>query len=144
MTRPRADVGKAQSPQHPPNGRLVAVHLEALLDHLGQVGAPPADQVGPLRFRALLDPLPQLLLLRQGQLRRPTGRFPVDEILWPVRIEPVDPVPQRLTVHQANRRGLGAALAIGNRCHRHQSPGLRTVLSLARQPAQVIGTVILA
>jgi hypothetical protein len=50
---------------------------------------------------------------------------------------------QRLAVHQADGRSLAAALAVGHPRKRHQAPGLRTVPSLAREPAQIIRAVIL-
>jgi len=58
------------------------------------------------------------------------------------RIEPVDPVAQRLTVHAADPRSIGPAHPVQNRRDRQQPAALAHILRCSRQPAKLAGRIV--
>src|SRR4029077_15934070 len=117
---------------------LRQIDTEALSENTLQVDAAPAYDPILLRVGAGLDKLLQCLFLLVGELRRPPGRLDVDQTVRTVLVEAVRPVPQRLPVHAADPRRLGAVHPVANRRQRQQPSRLRGILHLRREPTQLI------
>src|SRR4029077_1142312 len=108
MARPGAEVREAELLERAPQAHLRQIDTEALSENTLQVDAAPAYDPILLRVGAGLDKLLQCLFLLVGELRRPPGRLDVDQTIRTVLVEAVRPVPQRLPVHAADPRRLGA------------------------------------
>src|SRR5260221_4809998 len=76
------------------------------------------------------DQLLEHFFLLLGEFLRPPGRLDVDQSLWTVLVKAVHPVSQRLPVHAADPRRLGAVHPVMNRRQRQQPTGLRAVFGL--------------
>ena len=124
MPRAGADVRKAQPEQQLADRPLVVVNAEATADQRLQVEAAPAHDAVGLGLRTRLDQRRELGLLSGGQPRRGTRRLPVDQPGRTRGVEPVHPIPQRLTVHAAQRRRRRPAHPVVHRRDRQQTPRL--------------------
>jgi hypothetical protein len=100
-------------------GALVVLDAETLGDHTLKVDAPPAHHAIDGVIRAGLDDLGQLRLLGRRQPARLLPRQVVLQPLRTARVEPVNPIPQRLTIHAADLRGFRPAHPI-QRCSYRQ------------------------
>lgn len=91
-------------------------HPEPFLDDLLEINPAPSDDAVLRPVWTRLDDLGEFrkLGLRQSALRtrRISGRQPVGA----VRVEPMHPVPQGLSIHSANSRGFLATPTFQNSC----------------------------
>ena len=108
MLRTRADVAEAELVQQLSDIAGVVVHVEAFLDDALQVDAPPAHDAVNGGVRTLLDDCGQVGLLLGRQPRWWSRRPLIEKTIGAGRVEPVNPVAQRLAVHAANPRGIGS------------------------------------
>jgi len=120
---------------------LVIRDAEALGDDALQINPAPTHDAVHEAIRARLDDFRELRLLR---VRQPSRLVPAPPILEPfgtALVEPVDPVPQCLTIHAADFRGVRAAHAVQRRRNRQQAPALVRILRRRRKMAQLRGRV---
>jgi|ERR1035437_407556 hypothetical protein len=61
----------------------------------------------------------------------------VQQPVGPASVEPQDPIPDDLETNTTDLRRLGASCTVIDRGKRQQSPGLRPVFGLLRQPPQL-------
>ena len=96
----------------------MVLDAKSLPHHINKIDTPPARQTSNLACRARRHETFKFFLLRLIELRRTSRRRPVNQTRRALGVEPVNPVPQRLPIHQANSRSFLARLAIGNRRQR--------------------------
>jgi hypothetical protein len=71
-----------------------------------------------------LDNLGQFRQLRRRQTRLRTFRPMVEEPVWPVGVEAMDPIEQRLLIHAADPRRFAAILAVAHGGQRQKPTAL--------------------
>ena len=137
MARPRADVGKAKRLEQLADRALVIGDAEAVLNNPLKVDPPPTHDTVNSPIRSRLDKLSQIALLIDGQARWIARR---PGVLQPVRaafVEPVHPVPQRLTIHAADPRRIRPVHPVQNRRQRQQAATLIGVLARSCQATKL-------
>ena len=137
-----ADVGEAELLQEPADRPLVIIDAELLGDDVLEVHPAPAHHAVHGPVRAGLDQRAKLRLLRRRQPRRVA---PMPVVLQPVRpalVEPVHPVPQRLTVHAAHLRSVRPVHSVQHRRQRQQTPALVRILRRSSQPTKVSRRIV--
>ena len=137
VTRAGADMREAEPLEELADRALVVGDPEALQDHALQVDPAPAhDPVhGPVRPG--LDEFCDLGPLLGREARLGSLRPAVQETVGAVRVETMNPVPQRLPVHPADPGRLRPVHAVDNRGQRQQSAALVRVPRRRRQPPQL-------
>jgi hypothetical protein len=118
MAWPRTDVRKAEVFEDPAKPHCRQIHAEALAENPLEVRAAPAHHPILLRIRASFHQPAQLFLLLRREPRGSASRFGVDETVRAMRIEAMDPIPQRLTVHTSDARCFFAIHPVVNRRQR--------------------------
>src|SRR6516165_9595477 len=102
VPRPSADVSKAELLEHTANRYFVEIDVEAFLDDVSEIDTSPThDTILDWVRRGLHNPL-QLLFLFRRQFRTRAWSFAVDQPCWTVRIEPMNPIAQCLSIHRSN------------------------------------------
>jgi hypothetical protein len=138
-----ADVRESELLQNPPQAHFRQIDAEALPQNTLQIDATPAHNSIRRRVGTGLDELPQRFPLLLGELRRPPGRLDVDQSLRAVLVKAMYPVSQRLPVHAADPRRLGAVHPVMNCRQRQQPTGLRAILGLRCKAPQLFRPEIL-
>lgn len=114
------------------------VNPKTLANDALEVDAAPAHHCVRVRVGAGLDQLLEQPLVLVGQPRRPPRRLDVDQTIRAMLVEAVCPVPQRLPVHPANPRRLGAVHSVENRRQSQQTTGLGAALRPRRKTANIL------
>ena len=109
-----ADVGEAELLQNPPQAHFRQIDAEALPHNTLQIDATPAHDSVRRRVGTGLYQLLEHFLLLLGELRRSPGRLDVDQPFRAVLVKAMHPVSQRLAVHAADPRRLGAVHTVMN------------------------------
>lgn len=134
VTRAGADVREAEPLQKLADRALMILDAEALADDALKVDPAPADHamLGPVRPR--LDEFGDLSALFLRKTRLGACGPVVQKPLGTLGVEPMHPVPQRLTVHAADPRRLRPVRPLGNCGQRQQAARLVRVLRCRCQP----------
>jgi len=112
VPRPRADVSKAEFLEYTANRHFVEIDVEAFPDDVSEIDTSPAhDTILDWVGRGFHNPLQRLFLFRR-QFRARAGSFAIDQPCWTVRIEPMNPIAQRLSIHRSNLGRLLTAHAV--------------------------------
>ena len=119
MAGSSADMREAELFKNTPKPHFREIDPEALPQNAPQIYTPPARYPIRLRIGPCLYKPAQLFLLLLRQPRRPPSRLYIDEAVRTVRIETMDPVPQRLSIHGPDA---GRLFAIHPLVNRRNSP----------------------
>jgi hypothetical protein len=137
MARPRADVGKSHRVEENADVAFVIIDAEALLDDTFQIDAPPAHDAVEGAIGACLNDGGKFGFLCLRQARFDTPAMPIEKAVRPGFVEVMDPVAQRLAIHSADPRGVGAVHAVHDRGQRQQAAALIVVLRAFGKPAKL-------
>ena len=112
------------------------------LDHLQQIGTPPAHDFVGCKVGTPDDQFVQFGHLWLCQKRRPArdraGFQPFDTLL----IVPMNPIAQCLPIHPVGRSGPAARMTVQNHRQSQQTANLRAVAALAgKQPKRAAGVI---
>ena len=109
-------MSKAQAVEDFADAALVQADSEAILDQIAQIDTPPTHDAVLIGIWSLLHNRRKLdqLFRRQPLLR--AGLLARDEPGNPFAVVAMNPVAQRLPIHPARQRRLGARSAIKNQC----------------------------
>ncbi len=136
VARAGREFAVAHGAQLPAERLLGDRDAELLEDPLREVDQPPAHHAVDRRDRAALDHLRNSLTLGVIELGWLAWRLAVQETSRPPRVEPQHPVPNDLETDTADLRDFCPRRALVDRGKCQQSPSLRAILRLLRQPAQ--------
>jgi hypothetical protein len=144
MTRPGADLRKAELLEKLSDIAGMKVDAESLGDDPLEIDAPPPDDAIFLTVRASLDDLRELgqLLLRQARLG--TLRPVVDQALRTRGVEAMHPVAQGLPIHAADLGCSSSVHPVPDRRQRQKPPALVDVLRPARKRPKLLSRIILS
>src|SRR5829696_4589358 len=134
MTRTRGELAIAQRPPLTAQGLLRDRDPELLPEPLDQIDETPTHYSVHRRDRAIIDARHQRRSMRVGEPRGLAGRLAVDQTFRAMGVELHDPVPHDLQRDPANPGGFGPGAPVVDGRQRQQTPGLRTVLALTRDP----------
>ena len=144
MLRANRHMTKAPRGQNTPNRTLTEIDTVFLGDDPLQVcTAPSHDAIGLKIGSRFADGVKLSRLLRARSSRTAAARL-VDKTVRALRVEPVNPVAQRLPVHAGPRRGDRARMPVHHRRDRRQTASLGDSPAQPCHSAQVGGTLILA
>ena len=119
---------------------VVVVNLEALVDQIAN-HRPGPDPTGiPGALRTCIEPCPQFIALRLGQLQRRPRRFTRHQAVHAHRLIPLQPSIDRAPGHSGLPRQLDHAPSLDIPEHGSPSPPLAQVsslLCLSNEPPQV-------
>ena len=101
--------------------------VEAFLDDALQIDPTPAHDAVFLEVRTSFHNLFQLDQLFGAQTPLRPGRLAVDQPLRTLRIEPMDPIAQGLSIHPTDPRRITAAHAVAHGRKRQEPPTLVSV-----------------
>src|SRR3974377_1729964 len=119
---PSADVSKAGLLEYTANRYFVEIDVEAFLDDVSEIDTSPThDTILDWVGRGFHNPL-QLLFLFRRQFRARAGSFAVDQPCWTVRIEPMNPIAPRLSIHRYNVCRLLPPFAVDHGRQRKYTP----------------------
>src|SRR5208282_4565314 len=137
-----ADVREANLLQYLANSAVVIVNAEPFLNHAFQVDPPPADHAILLPIRPSLDDLGKGGQLFRRQPRRLALGANIFEPVRALRVEAMNPVAQRLTIHAANARSVRSPHPIENRRQRQETPALIGVFRTGRKTPKLRSRII--
>ena len=110
-------------------------------DPLQVCAAPPHHAIG-FQIGTGLDDRIQFLQLVLAQPGRATAPGLVAQTVRTFRIEAMDPIAQRLTVHAGRRRGIRARLTVHHERNRQKAASLGHVPARPSQTAQIVGAFV--
>src|SRR5262245_21831490 len=120
--------------QRPVNRGIRYRQTELSAQLLSQIAGPPAHHLMNRLDRPLVDETSEKLFVHGVEFARCARRRLVAQTFGALIVEPDHPVPERLTLHAADLRGLFARGAIEYRGNRQKSSRLPDIIRLLRNP----------
>ena len=134
MARPCREAPETQSAQQRTDAALRQVHAEPCLDHACKVDPPPAYHAVLRDRRPVRNEAGNRRILLGAQSRLGPWRRPIRQTSKPRFVVAVHPVAQRLAVHAALLRRLGARAALQHQCQGQHPPRRVAVRRARRHP----------